>query len=53
MRQLEGIRFDHKVVARTHRVVADELNTVAAVADSGEKIGRPGGVREGEKGGGE
>jgi hypothetical protein len=51
MRQIKGIRFDHKVVARTHRVVADELNTAAGSRISGEQIRRPGCTREGEKGG--
>ena len=36
MRTNEGRRTSHKTAALTHQVVADELNTAAAVADSGE-----------------
>ena len=46
MRQDKGRRKDHKVVARAHRVVAGEPNTVAEGSDSGERFEAIRGERE-------
>ena len=49
MRTNEGKKSSHESAALVHLVVADELDTVAARADSGEQIRRNGGERKREK----
>ena len=38
MRPDERMRIDHKVVSRAHRMAGGELETVAALANSGEVL---------------